>query len=340
MNMKIDELVRLSKDRELLHIVLGHSVGGTLRSSDVPSDNVVIWYDVLTIGPALGTTLEETTRIRKRFSRDSSRLQQLNGETLLPPSYTQRNRVLRQCGEWREIVLWFGPSVMEQFSLLQILAAISEQTCKGTRITLVTCPRFGFGVYRPEELSNFFKSRALLSRKQIGMARRAWELYGVSDPMPLFHFAKRHLESAPILCNALLRQLERYPSVHNGLSVSEEALLREVEKRGTVVRAVGHVLGNDDDFRTGDDELFASLLEFLTCKYPLIEPVENGHNFTSFAEFRRLAVRRSAVGHDVISGRTDHVTMNGVNRWIGGVHLKGKVVPWRWDSEKHLLKVC
>ena len=106
------------------------------------------------------------------------------------------------------------------------------------------------------------------------------------------------------------------------------------------MRTVGHVLGNDDHFLAGDDELFASLLEFLTCKYPLIQPAENGHNFTSFAEFRRLAVRRTAVGHDVASGRADRVTLNGVNRWIGGVHLKGKVVPWRRDSEKHLLKVC
>jgi len=229
---------------------------------------------------------------------------------------------------------------MEQFSLLQILAAISEQACKGTHVTLVTCPRFGFGVYRPEELSDFFKSRALLSRKQIGLARRAWGLYCASDPMPLFRFSLKHRESAPVLCNALLRQLERYPSVRNGLSASEEALLREVEVRGTVVRTVGHVLGNDDHFLSGDYELFASLLEFLTCKYPLIEPVKNGYNLGSFAEFRKLAVRRSAAGHDVISARADHVTLNGVNRWIGGVHLKGTAVSWRWDFEKHLLKAC
>jgi hypothetical protein len=338
--MKIDELVRLSKSREILNIVFSHSVGGTLRSSDVPSDDVVIWYDVLTVGPALGTTLDETTRIRKRFFHESSRSRRLKDETLFPPSYTQRNRVLRHCGGWREIALWFGPSVMEQFSLLQILAAISEQGHKRTRITLVTCPTFALGVHRAEEMSEFFKSRVLLSQKQIALARRAWELYVASDPMPLFRFSLKHLDSAPVLCNALLRQLERYPSVRNGLSVFEEALLREVELRGTVVRAVGHVLGNDDDFRTGDDELFASLLEFLTCKYPLIEPIEKGHNVKSFAEFRRLAVRRTAVGHDVISGKSDHVTLNGVNRWIGGVHLKGKVVPWRWDSEKHLLKAC
>jgi hypothetical protein len=26
------------------------------------------------------------------------------------------------------------------------------------------------------------------------------------------------------------------------------------------------------------------------------------------------------------------VALNGVDRWIGGVHLRGRQVPWRWDD--------
>jgi hypothetical protein len=338
--MKTDELVRLSERREILHIVSGHSVGGTLRLSDEPSDNVVVWYDLLTIGPARGKTLEETTWIRRRFFRQLSRLSRLHYETELPPSYGQRNRVLRRCGEWSEVALWFGPSVMEQFSLLQVLAAIAEQDLRETRLTLVTCPKLALGVYRPEEISEFFKSRATLRRKQIALAAKAWELYCGPDPMPLFHFAKRHAGSVPVLCNALLRQLERYPSVHNGLSLLEGALLRQVEVNGTVVRAVGRVLCNDDEFRTGDVELFESLLGFLTCQTPLIEPVGKDYKIKPSLEFRKLAVRLSAAGRDVSAGQADNVDLNGVDRWIGGVHLRGKRVRWRWDSQKHVLKSC
>jgi len=28
----------------------------------------------------------------------------------------------------------------------------------------------------------------------------------------------------------------------------------------------------------------------------------------------------------------DHVGLNGVDRWIGGVHLTGRAVRWRWDE--------
>jgi hypothetical protein len=37
-------------------------------------------------------------------------------------------------------------------------------------------------------------------------------------------------------------------------------------------------------------------------------------------------------GLHVLHGRQDHVTLNGVDRWIGGVHLTGRSVPWRWNE--------
>ncbi|MDP4504935.1 hypothetical protein [Nonomuraea turcica] len=37
-------------------------------------------------------------------------------------------------------------------------------------------------------------------------------------------------------------------------------------------------------------------------------------------------------GRHVLHGRQDHVTLNGVDRWIGGVHLAGRAVPWRWNE--------
>src|SRR5262249_32471168 len=34
----------------------------------------------------------------------------------------------------------------------------------------------------------------------------------------------------------------------------------------------------------------------------------------------------------VLAGQDDHIAMNGVDRWVGGVHLQGHRVPWRWDE--------
>ena len=34
----------------------------------------------------------------------------------------------------------------------------------------------------------------------------------------------------------------------------------------------------------------------------------------------------------MLDGAADHVALSGVDRWIGGVHLVGREVPWRWDE--------
>jgi hypothetical protein len=33
-----------------------------------------------------------------------------------------------------------------------------------------------------------------------------------------------------------------------------------------------------------------------------------------------------------LAGEADHLALNGVDRWIGGVHLAGPDSPWRWDE--------
>jgi hypothetical protein len=42
--------------------------------------------------------------------------------------------------------------------------------------------------------------------------------------------------------------------------------------------------------------------------------------------------RLTAAGADVLAGRLDHVALNGVDRWVGGVRLSGRSVRWRWDE--------
>lgn len=46
-------------------------------------------------------------------------------------------------------------------------------------------------------------------------------------------------------------------------------------------------------------------------------------------------VALTEAGRDVLAGRTDHMALNGIDRWMGGVHLTdGR---WRWDPQKRWL---
>lgn len=47
---------------------------------------------------------------------------------------------------------------------------------------------------------------------------------------------------------------------------------------------------------------------------------------------RATRLRLTNTGARVLAGDADHVALNGIDRWIGGVHLRGRRVPWRWDE--------
>ena len=55
-------------------------------------------------------------------------------------------------------------------------------------------------------------------------------------------------------------------------------------------------------------------------------------------DLRPHTVAITTAGRDVLSGRLDHVAVNGIDRWKGGVHLVGgDRSPWRWDARSERL---
>jgi hypothetical protein len=59
---------------------------------------------------------------------------------------------------------------------------------------------------------------------------------------------------------------------------------------------------------------------------PLVELDPPGDEVTAATRLRPTAARRR-----VLAGQADHVDLNGVDRWVGGVHLHG-AARWRWDE--------
>jgi hypothetical protein len=47
---------------------------------------------------------------------------------------------------------------------------------------------------------------------------------------------------------------------------------------------------------------------------------------------RGSGLRLTDTGARVLAGGVDQVALNEIDRWIGGVHLRGRRVPWRWDD--------
>ena len=45
----------------------------------------------------------------------------------------------------------------------------------------------------------------------------------------------------------------------------------------------------------------------------------------------------TADGEAVLNGTADHIALNGIDRWLGGVHVT-TASPWRWDEAHQSLR--
>lgn len=112
----------------------------------------------------------------------------------------------------------------------------------------------------------------------------------------------------------------------------EGELLREILKRSTATAGItiGTVMWNE---HVGDALLSDMLRNFVCAEHPLLQFAEPFEGKIDNREFFRSILELTEDGRRVLAGRTDHVALNGVDRWISGVHLEGKQVHWRWDRK-------
>ena len=331
----------------MLHVTNGDSAAGSIRKGGIPGQ-VIPWRDVLHEGPVpAGLTLEEMSEVRARF---------LSGcgwgpfdETLL--GFRRRDEALSSFGDHEELVLWFEHDLYDQLQVIQILDWLADKAPGGTALSMIcigehpaVVPFHGLGQLNVEQMAELFPSRAAISRPQLELARRAWTAFCSPDPTALREVLKDDTSPLPFLEGSLSRHLEQFPSVTNGLSRSENQIL-------AAVAAGTHRLGSVFSASTTEmeeqpfmgDATLAYYLERLSqadapaLKLTSGEPICAPRGMDHDEGFWKQEAHLTPEGQDFLSGRQDWVRANGIDRWLGGVHLRGKGEGWRWDPEKRVL---
>lgn len=49
------------------------------------------------------------------------------------------------------------------------------------------------------------------------------------------------------------------------------------------------------------------------------------------------SLQLTEIGRKILAGQADSVRLYGIDRWIGGVHLKGSHAAWRWDDRRGVI---
>ena len=317
----------------MLHITNGDSAAGLIRACGVGGD-VLPWRDVLHEGPVpAGLNLEQLSRARASFIADQGwgRLAQTQEQ------FRERDRALSDLGRHEEVVLWFEHDLYDQLQILQILDRIGRHDgAGGTNFSLICIDRFpgidrfvGLGQLEPPQAASLFPGRRPVTEAQIELAIRAWQAFRSPDPTAVGDVLSTDGSDLPFLAAALWRHLEQFPAVRNGLGRTEQQILDRAALGET---SAADLFRNDQTREArpflGDLTFFSYLERLADAPRPLVRVASAGPDGGGD---RRVVL--TDVGRDVLTGRSDAVDLNGVDRWWGGVHQTGRSPLWRWDDQ-------
>jgi hypothetical protein len=306
----------------MLHFTNGSSV--SLADTGLGGE-VVCWADVLHEGPVpAGLSLEQLSRLRHTFF--ASQWPDFD--------YTleQRNAALQRFADHEEVVLWFEHDLYDQLQLIQILDWFHERDLGSTRLSMICIGAFpgvepfhGLGQLTGVQLASLWPLRRAVTLAETALAAAAWRAFRSPDPVQIERLLLGDTTALPFLRAALIRHLQEFPSVENGLGRIQRQILELVEGGASTMQTLFPAQAAREESVFLGDTIFELHLRWLTeCRNPLLEA--SGGNY-----------RVTQAGREVLNGRADQVRLNGSNRWLGGVHLNGSEALWRWDEGRRRL---
>ena len=320
---RLDEMV------EALHVSNGDA-------TDVPGTGlarrVLYWRDVLHEGPVPALDADRLRRLRAAFLMQANADDRGEGADM----FAERDRAL-QANRDGQYVLWFEADLYDQLQIIQILARLAEWGVPGQRITLICIgehpgiARFGgLGELTAEQLRELPATNACarLTPAALQLATRAWEAFRAPTPDGLAPIAAARSTELRFLGEAFDRLSREYPSSRDGLSLTERRVLAAVaDGAPDAATAFGRATARETRPFLGDTWCYAMMDRMADASTPLLDAERSG---APIGPGTRVGL--TDAGARVLAGEMDHVRVNGIDRWIGGVHLRGHEPRWRWDE--------
>ncbi len=321
---------------EFLHVANGTSTTMTIEAARIPGA-VSIWADPLHDGPVPGDlTDEQLIGVRARFLGDPDDAASL-AETV--DGLTAWRRIIAAHDAYSELVLWYEHDLFDQLNLLQLLAWIRHNVPHETTVSLICIGSFpgrpnfkGLGELDAGELKPLLDTRLPVTDAQYTLAESAWRAFREPAPEPLDRLRQADTSALPFLGAALARFLQEYPWTTDGLSRRERRLL-DLARGGplSLASAFPNMDHGERAYYITDTSL-SDTAEALAAASPPLLALSDGEGF-------RRTVAITVDGQAVLAGERDRIELCGIDRWLGGVHLRPGNL-WRWDDESQRIRAA
>lgn len=244
-----------------------------------------------------------------------------------------------------EIVLWFEHDLFCQLHLIYLLDWFGKQDLKSTKLSMICINEFpgkenfrGLGELSPEQLASLFPAREQVTSSRLELAAFAWQAYCSPEPTDIESVMQTDSSPLPFVKAALEAHLRRFPSTKNGLGRIESTALRLIDHGSHNFAELFSKFGDSEPvYGIGDAQFWLALRRMSRARHPLIA-VEGAADQAALTPELREKGRFELTdeGKALLNGEADFVALNGLDLWLGGVHLRKKNL-WRWDEESERL---
>jgi hypothetical protein len=210
---------------KILHIVNGDAFGDKLRASGIVGE-VLVWRESLYEGP-IGMQMSDSVLLSIRASY-MRRQHGIPEEMFKSITLHQEKALDKLSVDVEEVVLWFEHDLYYQLMLCYLLSRLFALPSRAFRLSLLTINQFpgvelfyGLGQLTVDQISHLQHKWLPVNEDQLHLSYKVWTAYSASEPQPMADLMEEDLSELPFLKNALQTNLERYPSMQNGLNTNE-----------------------------------------------------------------------------------------------------------------------
>ncbi|MEO5333139.1 MAG: DUF1835 domain-containing protein [Magnetococcus sp. YQC-5] len=306
----------MTEKSTLLHITNGDAAIKVMRMAGF-TNPILSWLDILHDGPVPeGLDLAELSRRRATFVHECG----FTDLATAQKSFRARDDILENCHSFQTIFLWFEPDLFDQLQLLQILSELGRLGHDG--VWLIQSNHY-LGRLRPEELPAIRQTRHPVTKELYDLASRAWAAFRASKPDQWANLLTQETALMPFLQSAIVRHLEHYPDPRHGLNRTQRQILESIKEGASQRWSLFQACQDKEEYPFMGDASFWLYLDELTHGQAVARDSQEGFLLTS-------------LGHALLDQQTNWIHHQGLNRWLGGVHLTLEHV-WYWDTDKQEL---
>ena len=327
----------------MLHIHNGDSTADTARKSNIPGEHLA-WREALVCGPApADLSPEQFLQIRAKHLAEAYgvNLEQCEQEL------RAQTEALNRFSDHEEVVLWFEHDLFCQVHLIYLLDWFAQQELGRTRLSLVSIDEYpgfdcfrGLGELKAEQLSALFPERQEVTPAQLKLGVRAWQAYSSPDAAACIVLLNSDTSPLPFLKSALLNHVRRFPSIDNGVSSIGNAGLDLVAKGYCKFKSLFPAfIRREGEYGFGDAQLYLEMKRLADAPTPLLKSNHTNRATNDPVKIFFTSFEITKYGQAVLNRAADFVRTNGIDQWLGGVHLQGNEVGWRWDEQHQELLV-